>query len=156
MVVYFIFLLLSFLWLIILMLGSYLQAHGFQNNVIVTLYYSLFKLICHQLPERSYFIWDYQMPVCIRCLGIYLGIFAGAIIYPLFRKINSIDIPDPKFLIFFLSPIIIDGIAQTFNLYSSPHYVRLLTGIWASGGLVFWALPLLNQFYNKYRKSIKR
>ncbi|MDD3013945.1 MAG: DUF2085 domain-containing protein [Candidatus Gastranaerophilales bacterium] len=153
MVVYFSFILLSLVWLFILLVGPYLQAHGLENNnnIIVTLYYSLFKLICHQLPERSYFIWGYQMPVCIRCLGIYLGIPIGSVIYPFFRKINSIKLPNPKLLLIFFIPIIIDGIAQTLNLYPSPHYIRLLTGIWASGGLVFWALPMLNQFYKKLR-----
>ena len=29
--------------------------------------------ICHQRPERSFFIHARQMPVCARCTGIYLG-----------------------------------------------------------------------------------
>jgi len=155
MVVYFSFILLSIIWLIIILAGPYLQAHGYENSLVIKIYYLLFKLICHQKPERSYFIWGYQMPVCVRCFGIYLGLLFGAVIYPFFKKLNCSKILSPKFLIIFLFPIIIDGFAQTFNLYASPHYIRLLTGIWASGGLVFWVLPILNRFYEKYSKQPK-
>ena len=30
-------------------------------------------LICHQRPERSFFVHGQQMPVCARCTGLYLG-----------------------------------------------------------------------------------
>ena len=29
--------------------------------------------ICHQRPERSFFIGGQQLPVCARCTGLYLG-----------------------------------------------------------------------------------
>jgi len=29
--------------------------------------------ICHQRPDRSFYLWAMQMPVCARCTGIYLG-----------------------------------------------------------------------------------
>ena len=25
---------------------------------------------CHQMPERSFFINGYQMPICARCVGV--------------------------------------------------------------------------------------
>jgi uncharacterized membrane protein len=36
-------------------------------------FYALGSLICHQLPERSFHLGGAQLPVCARCLGIYLG-----------------------------------------------------------------------------------
>jgi uncharacterized membrane protein len=35
--------------------------------------YGIGSLICHQRPERSYWMWSAQLPVCARCVGIYLG-----------------------------------------------------------------------------------
>lgn len=35
--------------------------------------YLIGAYICHQLPERSFFLWGRQMPVCARCTGIYCG-----------------------------------------------------------------------------------
>jgi uncharacterized membrane protein len=35
--------------------------------------YLVGAFICHQLPERSFHLDGYQLPVCARCLGIYAG-----------------------------------------------------------------------------------
>jgi hypothetical protein len=35
--------------------------------------YDIGRFICHQRPERSFFLWAVQMPVCARCTGIYVG-----------------------------------------------------------------------------------
>jgi len=35
--------------------------------------YAIGSLVCHQRPERSFWMWSAQMPVCARCAGIYLG-----------------------------------------------------------------------------------
>jgi uncharacterized membrane protein len=35
--------------------------------------YHIGSLVCHQLPERSFYFWGAQMPVCARCAGLYLG-----------------------------------------------------------------------------------
>jgi uncharacterized membrane protein len=39
--------------------------------------YGLGSFICHQLPERSFHLAGYQLPVCARCLGIYMGVSGG-------------------------------------------------------------------------------
>jgi uncharacterized membrane protein len=36
--------------------------------------------ICHQRPERSFIIADYQMPVCARCSGLYLSAAVGTLL----------------------------------------------------------------------------
>jgi uncharacterized membrane protein len=35
--------------------------------------YAIGSVICHQRPERSFYLWSHQMPVCARCTGIYAG-----------------------------------------------------------------------------------
>ena len=35
------------------------------------------SVICHQLPDRSFFLYGRQLPVCARCTGLYLGGLAG-------------------------------------------------------------------------------
>ena len=41
--------------------------------------YGFGSLICHQISERSFHLFGFQLPVCARCLGIYVGISCGAI-----------------------------------------------------------------------------
>ncbi len=36
------------------------------------------SLICHQLPERSFHLHGWQLPVCARCFGLYLGAAVGS------------------------------------------------------------------------------
>jgi uncharacterized membrane protein len=41
--------------------------------------FAIGSLICHQRPERSFFLAGHQLPVCARCTGIYLSAVAGVI-----------------------------------------------------------------------------
>lgn len=34
--------------------------------------------ICHQRPERSFFVHGHQLPVCARCTGLYVGAAVAA------------------------------------------------------------------------------
>jgi len=45
--------------------------------------YGLAAWICHQRPERSFYMFGTQMPVCARCAGIYFGAAGGAIAWAL-------------------------------------------------------------------------
>ena len=45
---------------------------------LATLIYAAGSVICHQIPERSFHLAGFQIPVCARCLGIYLGAAVGA------------------------------------------------------------------------------
>jgi uncharacterized membrane protein len=40
--------------------------------------YGVGSFICHQIPERSFYLAGFQLPVCARCLGIYAGAAGGA------------------------------------------------------------------------------
>jgi hypothetical protein len=42
--------------------------------------YAFGSLICHQRPERSFHLAGAQLPVCARCLGIYMGVAIGSIV----------------------------------------------------------------------------
>ena len=43
--------------------------------------YAVGSLICHQLPARSFHLAGAQLPVCARCLGLYVGGAAGALVW---------------------------------------------------------------------------
>jgi len=76
------FLALSTSWAVALPLAAFAASrpaagaavYGFALTV-----YSIGRLICHQLPERSFHLWRATLPVCARCTGIYVGAAATAI-----------------------------------------------------------------------------
>jgi uncharacterized membrane protein len=41
--------------------------------------YAVGSLICHQIPERSFYLQGFQLPVCARCLGLYAGAALGSV-----------------------------------------------------------------------------
>ena len=48
---------------------------------VAAMLYAVGSLICHQLPDRSFHLAGAQLPVCARCLGLYVGGAAGALVW---------------------------------------------------------------------------
>lgn len=46
-------------------------------DLILAFIFAAGSVICHQLPERSFFLDGRQLPVCARCTGLYLSGAAG-------------------------------------------------------------------------------
>jgi uncharacterized membrane protein len=47
--------------------------------------YLLGSVVCHQIPERSFYVSGVQFPVCARCTGLYLGALIGLGIWLVYR-----------------------------------------------------------------------
>jgi uncharacterized membrane protein len=89
--------------------------------------YSCGDRLCHQKVDRSLSINGNQMPFCIRCTAIWLGLAIGLGLM-IFYKI----VLDEKFLILIIIgfvPIAIDGVGQLLNLWESTNIIRLITGL---------------------------
>lgn len=48
-----------------------------QMDLFVEFAYAIGSVICHQIPDRSFFLDGRQLPVCARCTGLYLGGIVG-------------------------------------------------------------------------------
>lgn len=75
---------------------------------------------CHQMPERSFFLNGYQLPLCARCTGIALGHIMAFIVAP-FRVFKYT-------ILILMIPMAIDGIIQYFSSYRSNNIKRIITG----------------------------
>lgn len=51
--------------------------------------YRIGSLICHQRPERSFFLFGAQLPVCARCAGIYAGAALTALAGSLWARVHG-------------------------------------------------------------------
>lgn len=104
-------------------------------------FYLFFSPLCHQLPERSFFIWGHQLPICARCTGIYMGVFVGS----LFAHQES---PPFWVLVAGLIPLGIDGGTQLF-FRESTNAIRFATGIIAGVVVAFYLVPGLIDLIQK-------
>ncbi|MDD5959467.1 DUF2085 domain-containing protein [Methanobrevibacter wolinii] len=91
------------------------------------------NLICHRRPDRTFSYKGHYFPVCARCTGFYISIFAY-FIYAYFVFINYT--PLLMFIgIFLLVPAGIDGFTQFLGWRESTNYLRLITGLLGGIGL---------------------
>jgi uncharacterized membrane protein len=119
------------------------RAGGHQSLALVL--YGVFARLCHQIPERSFFIAGHQFAVCSRCTGLYVGFTAVTFCYPLVRSVRRIDMPPRRWLFLAALPLIIDFGLGYFGLWENTHLSRFLTGALFGGAAVFYILPGLTQ-----------
>ena len=68
----------SLLWAGVLPLAAWLRSvPGATAALFTFLIYGIGSVICHQQPERSFYVGSIPLPVCARCTGIYAG---GAVV----------------------------------------------------------------------------
>jgi uncharacterized membrane protein len=103
--------------------------------------YLAFGTLCHQLPERSYFIDGHQFAVCSRCTGIYAGFAFTLLVYPLLRSLKRLDTPPRSWLVLAALPLIIDVSVNFFGFWTNTHTSRLLTGALLGSAVVFYVMP---------------
>ncbi len=128
------------LLLVALIVGAPLaiaQGHGSLGLAI----YGAFSHICHQPPERSFFIAGHQFAVRPRCTGIYVGLATTAIIYPLLRSLRRVDTPRRTWLFIAAAPMLLDVGLGFSGLRHSTHLSRSVTGLLLGAAAVFYIMP---------------
>ena len=117
--------------------------------------------LCHQKDSRCFIINGNQMPICVRCLSIYIGFLSSLILtllisndlskneyflriltYKIRKKLISrigIQFLPILIIVVFLLPIAIDGGLQLLTSYESNSILRIITGFpagWMGGFLL--------------------
>ena len=103
--------------------------------------YRGFAIVCHQIPERSYFIAGHQLAVCSRCTGLYAGFALTFLLYPLLRPLRSIDWPPPVWLVLSATPMAIDFSLTFLGIWENTHTSRLVTGLLLGSVSVLYVMP---------------
>ncbi len=128
---------LSFLLLIV---AAPLAAAGNHRRVALAIYRS-FNLLCHQLPERSFFIAGHPWAVCSRCTGLYAGFALTLLLYPLISSLRTTVTPPRKWLLLAAVPLVIDFSLTFFGIWENTHMSRLLTALLLASAAVFYVMP---------------
>lgn len=93
--------------------------------------------VCHRIDLRSFHLGDRQLPLCIRCSGMYLGAMLGLVYQALTRQRAGGFPPRSIWVVyaFFILAFALDGVNSYVHLfpgvtglYEPQHWLRLLTG----------------------------
>jgi Predicted membrane protein (DUF2085) len=100
--------------------------------------YASAAVVCHQRPERSFFIGSHQMPVCARCTGIYVGA-AVAVIVVAFRRGRPMCRPDGAsrgadtqvrpYILFALTPTVATLAYEWTTGVTPANWIRAASGL---------------------------
>ena len=110
--------------------------------------------ICHQIPERTFFINGKPLPLCARCSGTYLGAVLGFAGLLVLGRRRAGEMPGKGVLVLLGSFIVlmgIDGInsylsffPNTPQLYEPRNIFRLATGLLNGLALSLIVYPVFN------------
>ncbi|HEU4508625.1 MAG TPA: DUF2085 domain-containing protein [Pyrinomonadaceae bacterium] len=103
--------------------------------------YGAFAMVCHQLPDRSYFIDEHKFAVCSRCTGLYAGFAFTLLLYPLIGSLKRTTTPPRSWLLLASIPLLIDFSVTFFGFWENTHTSRLITGALLGAATVFYVMP---------------
>lgn len=130
-------------WCTAIVAAPYLAASSSKLSVSV---YQVFRPICHQLPERSFFLFGEKLGVCSRCSSIYVAFLAGTLLFPfLHRRITPLfrNSTHTRLVLFaVLLPMLLDVVAEFAGIHDSTFLTRTLTGTMLGLVLPFVILPV--------------
>lgn len=89
--------------------------------------------LCHQLPERSFFVADIIFPVCARCTGIYVGftfvLIALLVHYRQTRPSRGLALAAYVIIAVGVAGMAWDGISSYASIRETSNLLRLVTGV---------------------------
>ena len=88
--------------------------------------YWTFSWVCHQRPERTFWLAGHPMALCARDIGLYGGLWLGGALTAARRVQLS-----GKVALLCALPLILDGGTQLIGLRESTNLLRVITGLLA-------------------------
>lgn len=130
----------------VILLFPWLGLRGESQAAWVVWY--LFSHLCHQEMERSLTLGGVSLPVCSRCLALYLGGFLGVLLSPLCRG-HWAWISGHRVLL--LGPVVLMG--ADVGLDALGVWSNVLWSRAASGGLLGFGLGLYTTLFLERRSE---
>lgn len=113
-------------FLCLLMVGGPILAL-LERHTLSSVIYLGFSGVCHQIPERSFFIAGIPLAVCHRCSGIYLGLLAGSFLKNAFMD-RSLKIRR-VWVMAAVIPLLLDVLLPLIGSGTNVPTGRFLTGL---------------------------
>ncbi|HMS65982.1 MAG TPA: DUF2085 domain-containing protein [Ignavibacteria bacterium] len=153
--VYFTFLIFSFLWVLLIFIAPLLADSGGIYSKMSDFIYIFFSKVCHQESNRSFHFSDHILGVCSRCVWIYIGFFAGILVYPLKYRLNNTNSPNLMFLIAVSFILFLDVILDLTGILKNSFLSRSITGFLTGLMLPFYLLPGFVKFFHEINSFLR-
>jgi uncharacterized membrane protein len=142
-------------WIVAIVYAPYALASE-QTNLAHYIY-RFYSFLCHQIPSRSFHIGAHPFAVCARCFGLYAGLAAGLLMYPIFRSMRNPESPSRVWLLLAPIPTTIDFALTYFGIWENTHLSRVVTGAILGIGCAFFIVPgLIDLAQTEWRKVFNR
>jgi uncharacterized membrane protein len=128
------------LFLVGLIVAAPLLLAGGHEFLAAAIYQS-FSRLCHQIPERSFQIAGHSFAVCARCTGLYVGVAAGILLFPLVRSLRRTETPARLWLFVAAAPTALDFSLGFFGIWSNTHLSRFVTAALLGAVSAFFIVP---------------
>jgi uncharacterized membrane protein len=112
-------------------------------TILAAAIYGIGSLICHQRPERSFHLAGAQLPVCARCLGIYVGAALGLVVasWRVSNQRRTRRVPAVALLVVAL-PSIVTLLAEWSGLWNPGNIPRAVAGMILGAGVAVVVVTL--------------
>jgi uncharacterized membrane protein len=135
-------------------LSPLLRSWGFERAGQTIL--AMYRTLCHQFAERSFFVGQYQVCYCHRCTALYTSLLVMSVIFSIGRWQYAIS---NRLLLLLTLPMAIDGTrhlladllpglglrSDVSAAGSLNFWLRIVTGTLFGIGVVLWTYPRLQR-----------
>jgi|DewCreStandDraft_5_1066085.scaffolds.fasta_scaffold00018_178 uncharacterized membrane protein len=132
----------NFLVLFGAVLVPYLRSIGW--GWLATPLFASYRLICHQMPSRSYVLFGHQMAMCQRNVAIYTALLLTGLLYAYLRTRGIAPLSLRVYAVA-ITPMALDGFTQLFGFRESTWELRTLTGALFGVASVLLVYPYLDR-----------
>jgi uncharacterized membrane protein len=111
--------------------------------------YGFYGISCHQIPSRSFFVFDHQIAICARCFSFYVSMLA-------FGLWLSVVNPRPlsrKIALLLALPIAVDVSLQTLGIAESTNLLRVTTALLLGLSISFYGYPRIKASIECFTKG---
>ena len=149
--IYLIFLTVTLIWNLSLFLIPYFETLGGNWSEISFLGYSFFSSTCHQLEDRSFFLFGNPLPVCSRCSSVYFAFLLAVILYPFTKSIDNKKLPSIWILLIISMFVFLDAVLDIFGIFKNTFITRSVSGVLIGFILPYYLIPGTINFANEIR-----
>jgi len=113
--------------------------------------YGFYGISCHQIPSRSFFIFNHKIAICVRCFSFYVFMLVWGLLVSLknFRPLSR------RTAFFLALPIMMDVLSQTLGIRESTHLFRVTTAVLLSLSISFYIYPRIKVSTGRSAKNPK-